>query len=1139
MKNLTLQLTLRYQIKILRLKTLYCFFEDSLDTPSYSPLKHSVHHDTSVLPFVFCQNITYLFKVMCLSPNAVKKLLKCSCIILYILGTGCQQKPNAPDTPGMQLKIPEKVDFNFHVRPILSDRCFACHGPDEKARKGDLRLDLEANAFASLDSLNERYAIVRGNLEESQLIHRITSTDPDEMMPPPESKLELSNQEIEILKKWVEQGAQWKSHWAFEPPVRPEIPEIGDPGAGHNPIDNFVLSRLEKHNLKPSVEASKEKLIRRLSFDFRGLPPTLQEIDAFVADNSPRAYEDLVESFLAQDTYGERMAMEWLDLARYADSHGYQDDIERSMWPWREWVIEAFNRNMPYNDFVTWQLAGDLLPEATYEQKLATGFNRNHKITQEVGVIDEEYRVTYVLDRVNTFSTAFLGLTVECAQCHDHKYDPISQKEYYQLFSFFNHVPEKGRVDYGVEVANPSLPLPDEKVEKLRQYVRNLVDTQQKKVSKYTNQKWDPGVIASQQPSGEYSIEPKGLAAWYPMDYIKDQQIEEVVHYDQAEAINEVIPVKGKFSGGLEFMGMNYIKIKKPMSFSFSKPFTTSFLIKSLDGGIRGPVLVSWISEEKSNFQIRVTNDKMLNVYWFNPKNGTKLEILTKETLPANEWAQIILTYDGSSSSEGVHLYMNGTLVETYIPKDNLKGVMPLSELIVVGNNGRGNSNGLIAGQLDELMFFNRALDSMEVKTLTSFDPISQLEAKSHKNTSDQKRLFYHQLAHSDHKYQILIERLREYKIREGRTEDIILKPTMVMADMDSQRHTYLLSRGQYDAPGEKVEAGTPEAVLPFDNEHQPNRLGLARWLFDPKNPLTARVVVNRYWQMIFGRGIVATPGDFGSQGTLPSHPNLLDWLAVEFQESGWNIKSLLKTMVMSSAYRQTAKSSQRLEQLDPENILLARGPQARLSAEMIRDHALKTSGLLTQQLGGPSVKPYQPKGLWLEVASGNQSLRKYLQDHNDELYRRSLYTFWKRTLPPPSMTIFDAPSREQCTIKRGATSTPMQALVLLNDPQFVEASRLLAARMINEGGDTLEEQIKFAFRLATSREPKPEEIDILNDLYQAEMEDFEKNPLNAKKLLSTGEYKIPTDHIPPQTLAAYAVVANAVLNLTESIMKG
>ncbi|MEQ6119471.1 DUF1553 domain-containing protein [Reichenbachiella sp. MALMAid0571] len=1054
---------------------------------------------------------------------------------LLIMENGCNQTTSELVANN---SIPETIDFNFHVRPILSDRCYACHGPDENALKGDLRLDLEASALAPLDSLETRFAIVPGDLEKSQLFHRIATSDPEELMPPPESNLELSPREIEILKRWIEQGAKWKPHWAYTPPQKEELPKVNKSEWVQNPIDNFILNRLEQEGLEPSQEATKEKLIRKLSFDLRGLPPSLQEIDDFLANNSPDAYEQLADDFLAQKNYGERMAMEWLDLARYADSHGYQDDIERSMWPWRDWVIKSFNENLPYDKFVSWQLAGDLLPDATYEQKLATGFNRNHKITQEVGVIDEEYRVTYVLDRVNTFSTAFMGLTVECAQCHDHKYDPISQKEYYQLFSFFNSVPERGRVDYGVEVAAPSLPLPDQKIEELRSYVKGLVSDQQTKLKQYASGRRAKGFDNLQLDTKNASISnaPKGLVAFYPLDYIENDNIQEAISGKPAEVVNELIPITGKFSGGMEFMGTNYANLSPTQSFNFFKPFTLSFWIKSLDGGIRGSVLTSVTNEDNTNFHFQVTNDKMLRLYWSNPKNNSRIQLLSKETLPENKWVQVTLAYNASGKGDEIKLYMDGNTMEVYVQQDDLRGTPPPSKKLLLGRNQGGG--GLVAGQLDEFMFFNRYLDTKEVKVLNSYDPIQALLAKQELSESDKKRLFYYQLTHHNQEYQNLTQRLREYKIREGRTEDIIIKPTMVMADMDSARETFILKRGQYDAHGESVKPGTPKAVMAFDENYEKNRLGLAQWLFNPNNPLTARVAVNRYWQMVFGRGLVATPGDFGSQGTLPSHPALLDWLAIEFQESGWNVKQLIKTMVMSATYRQSVKSNDRLQQIDPENILLARGGQVRLSAEMVRDHALAVGGLLSKQLGGPSVKPYQPKGLWLEVASGNQSLRKYIQDHNDELYRRSLYTFWKRTLPPPSMTIFDAPSREQCTIKRGTTSTPMQALVLLNDPQFIEASRLLAARMLNEGGETLEERIKFAFRLATSRQPQEKEVLVLSDLFQKEQAEYEANPDLAEKLLSTGEYVTDTD-VPPAKLAAYAVVANAILNTTEAIMKG
>lgn len=1035
--------------------------------------------------------------------------------------------------------IPEVVDFNFHVRPILSDRCYACHGPDEKARKGDLRLDIEEAAFAALDSLEEHFAIYPGDLEKSQMVHRIQSDNPDEIMPPPESNLELSAYEIDVLKKWIEQGAEWKPFWAFNQIEYPEVPKNSDINWGENKIDQFILRKLISEGLHPSQEATKEKLIRRLSFDLRGLPPSLPEIDAFLNDDSDNAYEKLVDNFLSQKTYGERMAMEWLDLARYADSHGYQDDIERSMWPWRDWVINAFNENMPYDQFATWQLSGDLMPDAQYEQKLATGFNRNHKITQEVGVIDEEYRVTYVLDRVNTFSTAFLGLTVECAQCHDHKYDPISQKDYYSLFSFFNSVPEKGRVDYGVEVANPSLPLPDEKIKELRTYVHDLVSSQKQKLANYADSKWNNESDAQELIKGikkSTSKLPSGLVAWYPLDHLEDSLVEEVVSKKYGNAVNELIPISGKIAGGVEFMATNYADLKPSKSFNFGKPFTISLWIKSLDGGIRGKVLSSRVNEKQSNFNLSVDNNKVVSFYLGNYKNKTNIQFRSKETIPENKWVHVSITYDGSQKSDGLKLFQDGRLMDLYVTNDNLKGILPAPQNLFLGRNGL--NEGIMAAQVDELMLFNRPLSENEIQDLLSFNPLAELVSKEKLTLSDKKRLFYHQLTQNDPKYRLLNERLRESKIKKGRTDDIIIKPTMVMADMDTARATFVLGRGQYDAPGEQVYASTPKAVMDFGEQYPKNRLGLAKWLFDSKNPLTARVAVNRYWQMIFGRGIVSTPGDFGSQGDLPSHPELLDWLASEFKNSDWNVKRLLKTMVMSATYRQTVESSSHLQLLDPDNTLLARGPNVRLPAEMVRDNALAVGGLLSNKLGGPSVKPYQPEGLWLEVASGNQSLRKYVQDHEEDLYRRSLYTFWKRTVPPPSMTIFDAPTREQCIIKRGATSTPMQALVLLNDPQFTEASRLLATRMLKEGGGTPEERIKFAFRLATSRLPKEEEVAILNDMLNEEIAHFEDNPNEAEKLLNIGEY-FTESNVSPVNLAAHAIVANAILNVAEAIMKG
>ena len=794
------------------------------------------------------------------------KVASYSILLIFILSAcDSNKQQNYIDT------LPEIVDFNFHIKPILSDRCFACHGPDDNARKGDLRLDQEAFAYRLLDSMQDSYLIKPGEIESSELYQRITSEDDEQIMPPPESNLSLSKHEIALIKRWIEQGAEWKPHWSFIPPEKRPFPPVKQNAWPQNAIDYFVLHKLEDLNQKPAVKARKEKLLRRLSFDLTGLPPSPETLDAFLADKSHNAFEKWVDTYLASAAYGERMTTEWIDLARYAETNGIHHDLERNMWPWRDWVIDAFNENMRYDQFVSWQLAGDLLPEPTYEQQLATAFNRNHRTTQECGSLDEEFRVSYVIDRTNTFGKAFLGLTVECAQCHDHKYDPISQKEYYQLFAFFNQVPEKGVTQSFKspfkfnQQSPPYLELPEEEIKKIRHYI--------------------------------------------------DQQIE------------------------------------------------TEYA------------------------------------------NGSTQD---KDSLYRDTWK-------------------------------------------------------------------------------------AEMEA--------------------------------------------LFQPVMIMKDTDTLRPTYVLERGLYDSPGEEVSFGTPEALFPFAPYLPGNRLGLTQWLFHPQNPLTARVAVNRYWQMIFGRGLVHTPDDFGSQGALPTHPALLDWLSVEFMESGWDVKHLLKTMVMSATYQQASLIHDSQWAFDPENQWLGRGTQQRLTAEMLRDQALIMSGLLYEKIGGPSVKPFQPEGLWTQVSSGGWYKRKYMTAHGRDRFRRSLYTYWKRIQPPPAMVIFDAASRNQCTVNRQSTNTPLQALVLLNDPQFVEAAQALAYRMIKEGGSHLTQRIQYAFRWATSRKPDAEELAILEELFHEEWEEFQQYPNRAADFLQLGEFN-HSDHVNKSELAAYGVLANAIMNLSESLQK-
>ena len=749
--------------------------------------------------------------------------------------------------------LPEVVDYNYHIRPILSDRCYKCHGPDANKREADLRLDTEDGAYAALKDDPKGHVIVPTDPIASALYQRISATDTSILMPPPSSNLQLQPREIRLIEKWIRQGAKFKPHWAFIPPIKPALPAVSNKDWVKNEIDVFVLAAMTQKGLKPSEEADKERLLKRVSIDLTGLPPALSLQDSFTTKGSALSYEQVVDQLLASPQYGEKMAVSWLDLARYADSHGYQDDGLRTMWPWRDWVIHAFNKNYSYEQFVTWQLAGDLLPNATLEQKLASGFNRNHKITQEGGVIPEEYRIEYVTDRTNTFGKAFLALTYECAKCHDHKYDPISQKDYYSTFAFFNQVDEKG---------------------------------------------------------------------------------------------------------------------------------------------FFGDITVASLGD---------------------PPN---MKITSKE--------------------------------------------------------------------VDSVLQFIHKTDTAAVTV-------------------------------------------------------------MIMKDTVKRRATRLLKRGAYDQPADTVVFNTPKAVLPFDSNQYPNnRLGLARWLFSKKHPLTARVFVNRVWQEFFGKGLVKTSGDFGMQGELPSHPELLDWLAADFMEHGWDVKRLVKQIVLSSTYKQVAGEGgmqgeilgggNRRRQIDPENIYLSRYSRTRLTAEEQRDLVLASSGLLVRTIGGPSVKPYQPRGIWEASTSGRGQLQKYVQDHGDSLYRRTMYTFIKRTVPPPAMLVFDASNRDQCEVRRLRTSTPLQSLVMLNDPQVLEAARVLGQRL--EGGRLKVEggrnPIETAFRLIACRRPSSKELAVLEEYYEELLVNFKKQPEKAKRMLSQGEYKqLPTPD--PAATAALMQVIHTIYNMDES----
>jgi hypothetical protein len=1049
-----------------------------------------------------------------------------------------------PEITREYASLPEVIDFNYHVQPILSDRCYQCHGPDEKTRKADLRLDVEAIAFSKLES--GKRAFSPGKLYKSESAYRIIHQDPEILMPPPESNLSLTNREKAIIFKWIEQGAQWKKHWAFLPPKKQNPKSTNDTELS-NPIDLFIKEKLDREGLDFSPKAPKSVLARRAYLDLTGLPPSTEELDAFLDDNSEKAFENLVDRLLQTDAHAERLALDWMDLSRYADSHGLHADGARTMWPWRDWVLKAFKQNMPYDQFVTWQLAGDLLPNATQEQKLATAFNRNSPMTAEGGVIDEEWRLHYVFDRTETLSTAFLGLTMACAKCHDHKFDPISQKDYYQLTAFFNNIRELGMTgddgDYG-----PLLPLTDSLTQKKLDQLNQKMSAIKKDLEITQKQLQDIYQYSKQLAQNTAKTPPTFHAPF--------------------EKIADIPKNRHSVDGQKEFYGGADQKPKivqgiKGNAFEFSQDYDhlhiTNKLIPNLEW--TDPFSISmWINtnkRKKESSQTLIANSGGKNELWrgweyylddqnrinlrlINVSPSNLIHVRSVDSIPIHQWQSLTLTVDGSGKADGVKMYRNGKTIEKVSVIDNLyksmlptrrdreKGFVNSERNLVVGRSYEGSTGdyGLFSGQLDELQFFEEVLTPFEVQSIH--------EETLGKETPKNWPLLQQHLIDKDPKIVQLKNQLQENR-KEYLETYTPVQEIMVMREMKTPRPTYLYNRGNYNEPLYTVEAKVPE-ILPAMNQKLPkNRLGLSQWLFDPKNPLTARVTVNRYWQMIFGQGLVATPNDFGVQGQLPSHPELLDWLAASFSED-WDLRALIKKMVLSKTYQQQSKSDEIRDQKDPNNLLLARANATRLPAEIIRDNALKISGLLNPKTGGESARPYQPKGLWKEKNNFSTFLLEFEESEGEDLYRRGLYTFIRRTSPPPNMLTFDATSREVCTVKRDITSTPLQALVLMNDPQFFEASRVFAERMINSR-DQLEEQIGFGFRLATARHPQKEELDILVDLYKNLYQFFRQNQNKAYQLLSVGKKPRDTNIYSVKT-AAMTMVANTILNHNETYTK-
>lgn len=1023
------------------------------------------------------------------------------------------------------------VSFNAQIRPIISDRCVSCHGPDEKQRKAKLRLDTEEGMFRQHDG---KSVVKPGAPQESELYRRLVTNDPDDKMPPPNSHLTLSQGEIDLVREWIEQGAKWQKHWAFIPPEPVSPPAVRQTDWARNDIDRFILSRLEKAGLKPAPEANREKLIRRVAFDLTGLPPSVEQIDAFLADTSENAYEKMVDQFLASKAYGERMTVDWLDLARYSDTHGYQADRYRAMWPWRDWVIKAFNENMPYDQFVTWQLAGDLLPHPTKEQILATAFNRHHMQTEEGGSVEEEFRVSYVVDRVNTMGTAFLALTFECSRCHDHKFDPISTKDFYSLFSFFNNIDESGQSSYFTDsMPVPTLLLSDEDQDRRLASLKSAITEKESQV---------PALRRNAESAFEAWLanRPKepvlnGLVGSFSFEEIKDGKVANAANGNKPGAAAESPQLVEGFRGKAAALnGENGFVFNGLGEFSRVDPFSISIWVRTPVTPKRAVVFhrsSAALDAASRGYEMLIENGHVsLGLHHMWP--GNALKVTSRSVLRTNEWVHLVMTYDGSSRAEGVKLYWNGTQTETDVVRDNLwKDITYERSNPQLTIGYRFRDNGFRDGFVDEFKVFERALTPLEIEHLHGSNALNEALRADRLSAGQRELLLSYYLANFHPLYQKHLADLHDLRAEQSRLINPIPE-VMAMREMPKPRPAFILKRGAYDAPGAPVTMDTPAAILPFNPEFPRNRLGLAQWMLDPANPLPARVAANRLWQQMFGRGLVATSDNFGTQGDQPTHPELLDWLALDLREHHWDVKRFLKQIAMSATYRQSSRGSAEAVAADPENKLLARMPSYRLSAEMLRDNALASSGLLVNKIGGAPVKPYQPEGLWEEKSGAH-----YERDKGEGLYRRSLYTFWKRTSPPPTMISFDAAERNNCIVRRQVTSTPLQSLVLLNDPQLTEASRWLAERMFKEGGSTLDSRISYLFRTLTSRKPTAGELNILKKIYEEQHEIFARNELESLKLLNVGD-KANDPALPPIDLAAGSVVASALLNFDETIIK-
>ncbi len=1025
------------------------------------------------------------------------------------------------------------VEYNRDIRPILAENCFNCHGPDSASRKANLRLDQR-------DAAVKAEAIVPGNPAKSAMVQRICSTDPQEVMPPPKTTKKLTAAEKELLKRWIASGAEYQVHWSFIPPKRLPVPTVKNLKWVRNPVDAFILARLEAAGLSPAPEADRRTLARRLSLDLVGLPPGPEEVEAFVADTTPDAYERYVDKLLESPRWGEHRARYWLDLARYADSHGIHFDNYREIWSYRDWVISAFNRNLPFDQFTTEQLAGDLLPNPTLDQRVATGFSRCNITTNEGGAISEEYLVLYNRDRTETVSQVWLGLTAGCAVCHDHKFDPLTMRDFYSMAAFFNNTTQAA-MDGNIPNTPPTIVVPRMEDRPQWQALTGQIDQARAKLAarkKAARKDFDAWLAGARPEALARLIPTEGLRLHAPLSEGKGGELHAVIDGKPRtlEAKDGYSWVAGK-SAAARALAVKpagaAVAIPEVGDFEKDQPFTLSAWVKLPRRGNNGAIVARMDNTQAfRGWDLWLDNDKV-GTHIIHQWPVDNLRVVTRQPLQPNRWYHVTLAYDGSGKAAGVRIYLDGQLQPVDVTNDTLKGTTRTTVPFKIGQ--RHTSDRVKDVAVQDVRLYGRLLSAADADQLARTPRAQEILSLAKRSAKETAELLDWYLVAMDDETRALNASLAKLTQAEValRSRGTV---AYVMQERNEEPTAYVLYRGEYDKHRDKVKANTPHSLPPMAAGLPRNRLGFARWLLSPEHPLTARVTVNRFWQEVFGTGIVRTSGDFGVTGELPSHPELLDWLAIEFREKRWDVKGFFKMLVTSSTYRQSAAVSKEALAKDPQDRLLSRSPRYRLDAEMIRDYALAASGLLVPKIGGPSVKPYQPAGVWEAVGMIGSNTREYKQDRGDALYRRSLYTFWKRAAPPASLDILNAPNREFCTVRRERTNTPLQALVTLNDPQFVEAARHLAQLALRQSGAN-ETRLDFMAKRLLCRPLRPAELSVVQRSLAELTSYYAAHPDDARKLINVGESR-PDPALDAPTLAAWAMLANELFNLDEVLNK-